>query len=115
MAVDGVVTVESAEATIAQREYHVVLVDRHIGDGDGLELMERLRERHPDLGMLLVSGDITPEVETRAQELGVHCLRKPFQHDRLVALVQLAGGRSATIQLEDALDCVDGRAASSDE
>ena len=54
----------------------------------GTDLAARLRERHPELRVLLISGYSEGEVgDWRSGERGVHFLAKPFRPAELVAAV----------------------------
>ena len=71
----------------ARQEWPDVLVtDFHLGDRepDGLELVKALREQaqrlgHPDLPALLMTGDVSAQLETQAREAGVQVLHKPVR------------------------------------
>ena len=38
--------------------YNVVLLDQHLGDGLGTDLIPGIRNRHPDAKVILISGSI---------------------------------------------------------
>jgi CheY-like chemotaxis protein len=64
----------------------VLVTDFHLGDRepDGLELVKALREQaqrlgHPDLPALLMTGDVSAQLETQAREAGVQVLHKPVR------------------------------------
>jgi signal transduction histidine kinase/CheY-like chemotaxis protein len=71
----------------ARQEWPDVLVtDFHLGDRelDGLELVKALREQalslgHPHLPALLMTGDVSAQLETQAREAGVQVLHKPVR------------------------------------
>jgi len=104
MVVDGVGSAREVDAMLARSDYDVVIVDRHIGCDDGLELIARLRASDPDLSLLMFSGSIDPEVVARAEALGVvRCVDKVGPLRTLVDAVRVAAGRSGTIQIRDAI------------
>jgi signal transduction histidine kinase len=39
-----------------EQEFHIVLADLSLGDASGIEIVERLHERHPTLPMIVLSG-----------------------------------------------------------
>jgi DNA-binding NarL/FixJ family response regulator len=47
--------VDSALATIARTQPHLVLLDMSLKEGDGLEVLRRMREEHPDTMALVLS------------------------------------------------------------
>jgi CheY-like chemotaxis protein len=58
----------------------------------GWIVAEHVRQRQPDVSLVLMTGTYTPEVQRRARELGVPVLEKPFS---LTALqTAIAGGEA---------------------
>ena len=77
--------------------YDLVISDLHLGDLDGLALLTRIRADHPGTRLILVTGDISPELEQSAQQLGVdQCIAKPYTGEmlasRVKSLLSEAGG-----------------------
>jgi DNA-binding NtrC family response regulator len=88
-------TIERAEHHLREAPVDVILLDLHVGDRHGLELMPLLRETYPDIGVCLLSG--TSEVDPPKQEGVNHFIRKPFDLDELSRTVRtLAAGQPAT-------------------
>lgn len=80
----------AAEAIAAVRDHDpdLVLLDIHLPDMNGLDLLQRLREIKPDLDVLVISAAREMETVRRALRGGiVHYLMKPFSradlHERL--------------------------------
>lgn len=66
------------------RPFDLALIDYNLPDGDGIGLMESLRERQPGLRALLCSGVPTPENVARAIRKGAYAfIAKPVRADRL--------------------------------
>jgi DNA-binding NtrC family response regulator len=65
---DGV----SGLALLEQDSIPVAVVDFDMPGLDGLELLERLRQRRPDVAVLLVSGEEDPDLAGRAVAAGAH-------------------------------------------
>jgi two-component system KDP operon response regulator KdpE len=87
-------TIGRAERFLEAEPIDVVLLDLHVGDRHGLELLPRLREEHQNVGVCLLSG--TSEVDPPKQEGVHHFIRKPFDLDNLSRTVRmLAAGVSA--------------------
>lgn len=62
----------------------VVLADYRLGNGEnGIAAIEALRQDHPDLQALLLSGDTGPERLREAHHSGLHLLSKPVNPDEL--------------------------------
>ena len=70
----------------------VVLADVGLPDGDGIELVARLRRADPALGAVVATGVDDPETAERAVEVGVQgYLLKPFQMSEAQVNVANAG------------------------
>jgi len=63
--------VGEALLAVAAFEPDVVTVDVSLADGDGLELARDLRDRYPDLGIVILATREQDEVLFRALEIGV--------------------------------------------
>ncbi len=78
----GVNTVEAARAEL-DKGYDVILVDRHLPDGDGLSLLEE-RELLKGAEVVVITGDADLESAVAALRLGVlDYLTKPLDRARL--------------------------------
>jgi DNA-binding NarL/FixJ family response regulator len=55
-------TLEDAEVEVDVTEPHVALVELAMADVDGITIGERLKERHPELKVLLLTGNADPDV-----------------------------------------------------
>ncbi|MBS0639613.1 MAG: response regulator [Proteobacteria bacterium] len=64
-----------------------LIVDQHMPEMTGLDLIARLRRDGWAMPVLLVSGALTPVLQARAAELGVRTLAKPFGDDELLHFV----------------------------
>jgi DNA-binding response OmpR family regulator len=80
---------EGALALIEQWPVSLVLVDQDLPGMDGLELAKRLRETHPHMPVVLMTGEECADLRVAARLVGaVGTLTKPF---RLEALTELLG------------------------
>lgn len=75
----------------SQAEMHIAIVDNHMPEMEGLELVRALRLVNPDLEVILITGDFSPHFLDQAIEHGAYdCLWKPVDfrqlHDSLRAL-----------------------------
>jgi DNA-binding NtrC family response regulator len=87
-------TIDRAEELLRAEHVDVVLLDLHVGDRHGFELLPILREQYPKTGVCLLSG--TSELDPPKQE-GIMFIRKPFDLEVLSRTVQmLAAGEPAT-------------------
>ena len=86
--VSGVHGVQSASRAMADGGYDLLLVDVHLPDGDGFDLINELGKANPDLPVLLVSGYIDDNTRSRIRAGGYTVLPKPFSAAALVRSVR---------------------------
>jgi DNA-binding NtrC family response regulator len=88
-------TIEQAEKLLAAAHVDLVLLDLHVGDRRGLELLPLIREEHPHVRVCLLSG--TSETDPPRSEGVQAFIRKPFEIDVLSQTVRdLVYGQPAT-------------------
>jgi DNA-binding response OmpR family regulator len=69
----------------------VVLLDPALPDKSGLDVLARIRASAPHLPVVIVSENLSPDVESRARELGVtDVLRKGLKMDVIMEAVRRA-------------------------
>jgi DNA-binding NtrC family response regulator len=69
----------------------LAMVDLRLPDGDGIELMQRLRELHPALQTIILTGHGSIELAVRATQSGAfHFVTKPFNMEELLSVVSRA-------------------------
>jgi DNA-binding response OmpR family regulator len=71
-------------AMLAEEGIDAVLLDLHLGDGDGRDLLASLGEGRPPVALFTGSETIGPEMRGIAEAV----LGKPFQLDELLATVR---------------------------
>src|SRR5687767_6609456 len=77
-----------AEERLGKRAYDVVLLDVALPDGDGLELLAKLKKSDADAQVLMMSGHATIDAAVRATKLGaLDFLEKPLSTDRLLIML----------------------------
>jgi two-component system KDP operon response regulator KdpE len=88
-------TIEQAERRLADERVDLVLLDLHVGDRRGVELLPLIREEHSHARVCLLSG--TSETDP-PRSAGVQAfIRKPFEIDVLSQTVHdLVYGQPAT-------------------
>ncbi|HSG00290.1 MAG TPA: sigma-54 dependent transcriptional regulator [Vicinamibacterales bacterium] len=86
--------VDSGEACldeVARAAYDVILLDVWLTGMDGLETLERLRERQVDAMVIMISGHASIESAVRATKLGAFdFIEKPLSLDKTVLVVRNA-------------------------
>jgi two-component system, response regulator, stage 0 sporulation protein F len=89
-AVDGA----AALALIAQRPVALVITDQHMPDMDGVALTVAIKAVAPHCPVILMTGNLAPEIQQRGQAAGVDFfLPKPFPFEQLETIVRAAIGR----------------------
>src|SRR4051812_12567090 len=77
-----------AEEKLAKRSYDIALFDVSLPDGDGVDLLERVRASGNDLPVIMMSGHATIDAAVRATRLGaLDFLEKPLSTDRLILVI----------------------------
>jgi len=72
-----------------------LLLDLHLPEMSGIELLEHLREVAPTLHVICMTGRDEPEVDQRLAAAGISgCLRKPFDQAELFAALASVMARS---------------------
>jgi YesN/AraC family two-component response regulator len=64
------------------------MTDMVLPGGTGQQLGQDLRERSPDVVILVTSGYGNPEYETEAPEARTHFLAKPYSRRTLIAKIE---------------------------
>ena len=78
-----------AEERLAKRSYDVLLLDVSLPDGNGVELLERLRKSGVETPVIMMSGHATIDTAVRATRLGaLDFLEKPVSTDRLLVVLE---------------------------
>jgi len=92
---EGYKVLEAATAAAAlerQREgVDLVLLDYRLPDGDGLEVLQRIKQADPDTLVILLTGHASVDTAVEAMKRGAyHYANKPFNLDEIVLLVEKA-------------------------
>jgi DNA-binding NarL/FixJ family response regulator len=104
--VEGVATCADARTAMRSRKFDSLVVDVLLPDGNGLDLVLRARQLWPAIWVLVLTGSIEHAVVSRAHELGVRYLLKPFTTDQLKVHVEEtkarrhAGDRRVSVALD---------------
>ena len=92
-----VYTAENTRAALRQMEVQpvdVVLLDVRQSTQDGVDLLAKFKEMHPQTEIIMVSGQATVDSVVTAMKSGAcDFIRKPFKGEELKALLTRAAGR----------------------
>jgi len=84
---------DSALASIAERRPALIILDIWLQGSrlDGLEILEVIKDIHPNLPVVIISGHGNVETAVSAIQLGAYdFIEKPFKADRLLHVVERA-------------------------
>jgi DNA-binding NarL/FixJ family response regulator len=73
------------------------IVDVGLPDGDGLDVVQKLRDRHANLPILVLTGSNDPATINRAQMMRAEYVVKPFFRDNVEGFVQRALAYSSSV------------------
>jgi len=88
--VSSVDCTEAARAEVASQAFDLVVVDMQLPDGNGCDLVSKLKETDPSLTALLVSGYVDDDVRAKALTDGYNILPKPYSVTALARSVRTA-------------------------
>jgi DNA-binding NtrC family response regulator len=84
---------------IEENPYDVVVLDIMMPNIDGLEVLRRVKETHPNVDVIMVTGLSQIDTAVQAMKLGAFdYLSKPFEPDELKLVVQRALERRRLLQ-----------------
>ncbi len=87
-AVDVAGGIRVAEEKLLKRAYDVLLLDVALPDGDGIDMLTRLRAARNEIPCIVMSGHGTIDAAVRATKLGaLDFLEKPLSTDRLLLVI----------------------------
>jgi DNA-binding NtrC family response regulator len=89
--VDTASTAGEAEALLARRWFDLVFLDLRLPDGDGIRLLEHIKQTAPDTEVILMTAHGSLEVTIDAIKRGAfYYLEKPFAFEQVLLLAERA-------------------------
>src|ERR1700722_17235493 len=90
-AVDVAGGIKVAEEKLKKRTYDLCLFDVMLPDGDGVELLQRMRASRTDTPVIMMSGHATIDTAVRAVRVGaLNFLEKPLNTDAMLIAIETA-------------------------
>ncbi|HJP90743.1 MAG TPA: sigma-54 dependent transcriptional regulator [Pyrinomonadaceae bacterium] len=99
--VDTASSVAEAEAILARHWFDLVFLDLRLPDGDGIALLEQIKQTAPDIEVVLMTAHGSLDITIEAIKRGAfYYLEKPFTFEQVLVLIQRAL-RIRSIKAED--------------
>ncbi len=91
-AVSRASSADEALQVLDEGQFEVLITDQKMPNVSGLELLERIRDRHPGLVRVLISGFTeVPDIQRAVDRCGIHnYILKPVDSQRLIEAVEQA-------------------------
>jgi CheY-like chemotaxis protein len=84
---DGLQPLAAAMAAGSLAEADLLVTDMRLPDGDGLAVIDCVRQRWPAMRSLVITGNTLPAELVRLERSGVPVLHKPFRAEALLAML----------------------------
>ncbi len=91
----GAADARQALAMLETTEAHLVITDIKMPDMDGVELARHIRQRHPGLPIIFISGVFTPSILQMIDNEPI--LTKPFRIGQMEAMIKKTVQQSAVV------------------
>jgi len=101
---------------LAGNQYDAVITDQKMGDGEGLDVLARVRELDPSVSVIFLTAFATVELAVESMRQGAFdFITKPFQPDVVRATVRRACERTELLRENDLLKLTVDRLEGSNE
>ncbi len=79
--------------------FDIVITDLKLGDGDGMDLLNRVKKTHPDVEVVVITAYGTIESAVRAMKMGAfEYITKPFEPEEIPLIVEKALERTRLLK-----------------
>ena len=93
---EGVLSGAEAITRADERHFDVIVIDVKMPGMNGIEVMKKIKEKHPDTRVMLITGHGSiKEGEDGVAEGAVDYLQKPVKLENLIEKIRLAVGASS--------------------
>jgi len=95
-AIEEAFTCKDALAQVFAQDYDLVLLDMKMSDGNGLDVLQRIKAKRPDLRVVIVTGYASVDTAVEAIQKGASdYMPKPFTPDELYTMTNRVLGAAA--------------------
>ncbi|BCS89798.1 response regulator [Pseudodesulfovibrio sediminis] len=106
-----VVTAENAQKAVAaldSGEYDAIVLDLQMPDMNGIDMLKIIKESHPEMQVILLTGKATLEAGVKAMKLGaMDFMEKPADIDSLTEKIKKAQAKKMVIVEKETAKKVD--------
>jgi two-component system response regulator HydG len=89
-------TCKDALAMVFANDYDLVLLDMRLTDGNGIEVLQKIKAKRPDLRVVIVTGYASTDTAVEAIQKGASdYMPKPFTPDELYNMTSRVLGTTA--------------------
>lgn len=79
-----VYSLTEAEKYLEQNEPAIIFLDNHLPDGLGIEFLDYIRNRYPDVKVTIITGhELQNDMETAVSKGAIDFVRKPFTQEKI--------------------------------
>ena len=101
---EGAEDFDAALTLLEKRPYQIIISDVNMPDGDGFELLRVVKQRYPDIVVIIITGYGTIESAVEAIKLGAYdYLTKPIIDDEIRLVVKRAMQQQSLIRENQSL------------
>ena len=94
-----------AQKAIQASHFDLAIIDYHLPDGQGDQLLDCIHTRHPDCVVIMITTDPSPELALNWLKKGASAyIRKPFSLDYLLEVFAKARRERYLLRVEDILE-----------
>ncbi len=98
MNVNTASTADNAVAALDSSDYDAIVLDLQMPDMNGIEMLKVIRKSHPDMQVILLTGQATLEAGVQAMKLGaMDFMEKPADIDSLTEKIKKAQAKKMVI------------------
>lgn len=101
-------TAQKAVAALDSGEYDAIVLDLQMPDMNGIDMLKIIKENHPEMQVILLTGKATLEAGVKAMKLGaMDFMEKPADIDSLTEKIKKAQAKKMVIVEKETAKKVD--------
>jgi DNA-binding NtrC family response regulator len=79
---------EDALRLVGEQDFDVIFIDVCMGDGDGVELLQQIKQTKPDARIYMITGyDVGPQLQAALAAGALGAIHKPFRVGEILAAI----------------------------